>query len=142
MNRLIVLLALLAGIVAGVYLIGNRLEPESLAVIIGVVCGVGAGVPTALLILLAQRAASRLNGARSAPPPVVQPPQPQVIVVGPQPARLPPAPDYSLFDSGRRWVEVADYSKPSPVIIGEADHAPALPAPERASGGHVCRRVG
>ena len=59
MKRLIALLALLAGIRAGVYLIGNRLQPDALAVIIRRVAGVRAGVRTRLLILLAQRPARR-----------------------------------------------------------------------------------
>ena len=59
--------------------VGNRLSNESLAVLAGAVCGVGAAIPTSLLIVAV---------ARRRDEPRVQPPMPQgayppVVVVTP-----------------------------------------------------------
>jgi hypothetical protein len=59
--------------------VGNRLSDESLAVLAGAVCGVGAAIPTSLLIVAV---------ARRRDEPRVQPPMPQgayppVVVVTP-----------------------------------------------------------
>ena len=60
-------------------IVGNRLSDESLAVLAGAVCGVGAAIPTSLLIVAV---------ARRRDEPRVQPPMPQgayppVVVVTP-----------------------------------------------------------
>jgi hypothetical protein len=62
-------------------IIGTRLSAEALAVVIGVICGVAAGIPISLVLLavssrreqpLAEPSYSRPNGARyDAMPPVV-----------------------------------------------------------------------
>ena len=63
-------------------LIGNRLSDEALAVLAGAVCGVGAAIPTSLLIVMV----SRRYGERVPPP--IQPSMqqgvyPPVVVVAP-----------------------------------------------------------
>ena len=62
-------------------LIGNRLSDEALAVLAGAVCGVGAAIPTSLLVV----AVSRWRDGPRAPPmaPVPQNPYPPVVVVAP-----------------------------------------------------------
>ena len=60
--------------------VGNRMSAEAMAVVIGVVCGVGAGIPMSLLILLVSNRRDRqpeeptyerLGGRHGAYPPVV-----------------------------------------------------------------------
>ena len=62
-------------------LIGNRLSDQALAVLAGAVCGVGAAIPTSLLVV----AVSRWRDGPRAPPmaPVPQNPYPPVVVVAP-----------------------------------------------------------
>ncbi len=62
-------------------IIGNRLSDEALAVLAGAVCGVGAAIPTSLLVVAVTR---RRDEAR-APTTMVAPqsPYPPVIVVAP-----------------------------------------------------------
>jgi hypothetical protein len=67
--------------------VGNRLSNEALAVIAGAVCGVGAAIPTSLIIV----AVSRHRGARECrneepplhPPAYSQSAYPPVVVVAP-----------------------------------------------------------
>lgn len=82
-------------VVAGV-VVGNRLSNEALAVIVGVVFGVLAGVPMAVIIMLVMRRSQQA----AAPPSQPQQPQPTVIVVGGQPQQLPSPPQ-----SGPAWVD-------------------------------------
>lgn len=82
--------------------VGNRMNSEALAVVVGVVCGVLAGIPTAVLLLILLRAQQRsaANG-RSVQQPASYPP---IIVVGgtqPQPS-LPTHQDPSAVD-GPGW---------------------------------------
>ena len=98
-------LAILAGLVVtgfGVTLalvVGNRLGDEALAVLAGAVCGVGAAIPTSLLVVAVSRRRdeSRTHPAAPAPHQGAYPP---VIVVAPSGAgqqgpggwdRLPPS---------------------------------------------------
>lgn len=60
--------------------IGNRLSDEALAVLAGAVCGVGAAIPTSLLILSVTR---RREEVRVLPPAPSQGVYPPVIVVAP-----------------------------------------------------------
>jgi hypothetical protein len=64
-------------------IIGNRLSDEALAVLAGAVCGVGAAIPTSLLII----AIARRRDTPSQDQPSMYPPQqgvyPPVIVVAP-----------------------------------------------------------
>jgi hypothetical protein len=62
-------------------LIGNRLSDEALAVLAGAVCGVGAAIPTSLLVVAVSR---WRDGPRAAPmASVPQGPYPPVVVVAP-----------------------------------------------------------
>jgi hypothetical protein len=81
-------LAILAGLVMtgfGITLalvIGNRLSDEALAVLAGAVCGVGAAIPTSLIVVAVSR---RRDGVRTQPmvPNPYQGSYPPVIVVAP-----------------------------------------------------------
>jgi hypothetical protein len=60
-------------------IVGNRMSSEALAVVVGVTCGVLAGIPTAVLLLILMRAQQRGIGDQRAQ----QAPQyPPIIVVG------------------------------------------------------------
>jgi hypothetical protein len=68
--------------------IGNRLSDEALAVLAGAVCGVGAAIPTSLLVVAVSR---RRHDERQVQPsrayaqgPYPQGPYPPVVVVTPQ----------------------------------------------------------
>ena len=73
--------------VALAVIVGNRLSDEALAVLAGAVCGVGAAIPTSLIIV----AVSRHRGARECrneepplhPPAYSQGAYPPVVVVAP-----------------------------------------------------------
>jgi hypothetical protein len=72
----------LAGIASAVTLaavVGNRLSDEALAVLAGAVCGVGAAIPTSLLIVAVSRRRDEPR-AQSMPPQAAYPP---VVVVAP-----------------------------------------------------------
>ncbi len=88
-------LKLLIGLVAMTFavtlavIVGNRLSDEALAVLAGAVCGVGAAIPTSLLIVVVSR---RYDGHRDsgeagrsgyAPLPYSQGVYPPVVVVAP-----------------------------------------------------------
>jgi hypothetical protein len=61
-------------------IVGSRLSDEALAVLAGAVCGVGAAIPTSLLIV----AVSRRQDERRVQPPAPQPGlYPPVVVVAP-----------------------------------------------------------
>ena len=60
-------------------IVGNRLSDESLAVLAGAVCGVGAAIPTSLLIVAVARRRDEPRGQPATPPG----PYPPVVVVTP-----------------------------------------------------------
>lgn len=76
-------IALIAGLVSLAIIIGQRLSTDAMAVVVGVVFGVAASIPTSLLVVLAAR------GARRSPQPYRRddyqpsPPAPQIYVVTP-----------------------------------------------------------
>ena len=78
-------LKVLAGLVAMAFavalaiIIGRRLSDEALAVLAGAVCGVGAAIPTSLLIV----AVSRRREEQRSQPAVPQGMYPPVVVVAP-----------------------------------------------------------
>jgi hypothetical protein len=80
-------------------MVGNRMSSEAMAVVVGVVCGVLAGIPTSVLMLVAMRARDRR--AAQAQPAQPQPHHyPPVIVVSPGgPQQLPSPPGYQPFDT-------------------------------------------
>jgi len=75
-------LAALAFTVTLALVVGNRLSDEALAVLAGAVCGVGAAIPTSLLIV----AVSRRRREEQPTQPIRQPQgaYPPVVVVAPQ----------------------------------------------------------
>ncbi len=87
--RLIIGLAIVAGGVTLAVVIGQRMSTDAMAVVIGVVFGVAASIPTSLLIVAATRgrrdesryssAAARSMGPDPRPPAVA----PQIYVVSP-----------------------------------------------------------
>jgi hypothetical protein len=115
-------ISLMAGVVTLAIIIGQRMSTDAMAVMVGVVFGVAASIPTSLLIALAAR------GSRRAEPPYRRndyqpsPPAPQIYVVSPgqlasgqpgpaQPA-LPQAPaGYYMAEQSRRFK-----------VVGEAEY--------------------
>ena len=87
---------LLVFVITLALIIGWRLSDQAMAVIIGVVAGVAASIPTSLIVVwVALR--SRLNAAAVAPrPAAAAPAEPQVIIIHSMPA----SPDSSPFRSG------------------------------------------
>jgi hypothetical protein len=77
-------LVLIALAVAFAMVVGNRLSDEALSVLAGAVCGVGAAIPTSLIILSATRRHNRPH-ERPAPQATRQTAAcPPVVVVAPQ----------------------------------------------------------
>ncbi len=81
-------LKVFAGLVVMVFavtlavIVGNRLSDEALAVLAGAVCGVGAAIPTSLLIVAVSRWRNGEN-ERRAQPSMPQGVYPPVVVVAP-----------------------------------------------------------
>jgi len=63
-------------------IVGNRLSDEALGVLAGAVCGVGAAIPTSLLIVAVTRRRESERISVAAPQPQ-QPAPPQVVVIPP-----------------------------------------------------------
>ncbi len=122
--RTILLLGLIAFGVTLAVIVGRRLSAESMAVIVGVVAGVAASIPTSLIVVWV--AARPAPGSRPAPAPVESAApagQPRIVVVQPSPAAQPlPSPAYS-------------YAQPQPVHHLSYTPAygmpPYAPPPER-----------
>lgn len=107
-------LALIAFTVSVGIVVGNRLSAEAMAVIVGVVCGVFAGVPTALLLLIVARRMNDQRRERSVRPQTNYPP---VIVISPNSGqRQAPDPWY-----GPPGAPPAGYFPPEFRIVGEDD---------------------
>jgi hypothetical protein len=113
-RRLIPLLVLSFGITLAV-VIGQRMSSDAMAVMIGVVVGVAASVPTSLLLVaLVRRERSGTPGWQQEPPPA-QLPQPNFIVLNPAdlgaarnaPAPMPP-PNLQIDGGLRRLRVVGD----------------------------------
>jgi len=106
----------MAGVVTLAIIIGQRMSTDAMAVMVGVVFGVAASIPTSLLIVLAAR------GSRRADPPYRRddfqpsPPAPQIYVVSPgapmpgsAPQRALPEPySYAMPTGQRSFVVVGD----------------------------------
>ncbi len=69
-------------------LIGDRLSTEAMAVLAGAVCGVGAAIPTSLLIIAVTQ---RIRQAEPTPAPRPQFTQPTMMMIPPMPIQQPPA---------------------------------------------------
>lgn len=94
--RFILLILGLAFVVTLAVIVGQRLSAEAMAVMVGVVAGVAASIPTSLLVvwfanraLLTSHATVEMSVPRSAPAsaPHAEPPQ-QIVVMAP-PANMP-----------------------------------------------------
>jgi len=73
--------------VALAVVVGNRMSAEAMAVVIGVVCGVAASIPTsALMLAMARRSRPAYDEGRAADS------RPPVVVVAPGPVASSPAP--------------------------------------------------
>lgn len=81
---------LVLGLVFGVTLaavVGNRMSAEAMAVVVGVVCGVAAGIPTSALLLLAMGRRDRQRDEER--PPRFGASPPVVVIQGGSPQALP-----------------------------------------------------
>jgi len=100
-------IALLAGVVTGVWVVCDRLDDQALAVLAGSICGVAAAIPTSLLILAVQR--RQTEERRPQPqqtPMVVMPPQmiqPQML----QPGYSPGVYDFPPLTRGGRYGDLS-----------------------------------
>jgi hypothetical protein len=85
--RIFVGVVLMAFAVTLAVVVGNRLSDEALAVLAGAVCGVGAAIPTSLLIVTVTRRRDELRDfgelSRATRPTPSQGPYPPVVVVTP-----------------------------------------------------------
>ena len=96
--RFILLILGLAFVVTLAVVVGQRLSAEAMAVMVGVVAGVAASIPTSLLVvwfanraLLTSRATVEMAAPMPAPRPTPSAEPPQQIVVMAPPASLPAA---------------------------------------------------
>jgi hypothetical protein len=99
-GRQVVLVLGLAFAVTLAIFVGKRMSAEAMAVVVGVVCGVAAGIPTSvlLLVVMTRRERQRTGAAEQQPrqgsyPPVVviQGGAPQALPQGPQAGYWPTA---------------------------------------------------
>jgi hypothetical protein len=68
----LIALILIAFAVTLAVIVGNRMSTDAMAVVIGIVCGVGASIPTSLLIMtVASRRETREERGQASLPPVV-----------------------------------------------------------------------
>ncbi len=88
MKRGALLVAVAAGVgVALAVVVGNRMSPEAMAVVIGLICGVAASIPLSLLVGALGGPGPRQDAARRPAEP------PAVIVLGPGAQAHPLAPE-------------------------------------------------
>jgi hypothetical protein len=80
--------------------VGNRLSDEAMAVLAGAVCGVGAAIPTSLLVIVVSRRRDEPRAELSAQSPRQHGVYPPVVVVAPP--------------GGQRWA--GDWSTSSPTL--------------------------
>ena len=112
--RLIIGLAIVAGGVTLAVVIGQRLSTDAMAVVIGVVFGVAASIPTSLLIVAAtrgRREPSHLSGPDPRPPAVDS--RPQIYVVTP--------PTYAGGGQAAPWLQSSMQPPLPPAGYGQAE---------------------
>jgi len=109
--RTIVYLCLLTFVVTLAILIGWQLSNQAMAVMIGVMAGVAASIPTSLIVVWA----SLRN--RQEPPASARPAEPQVIII--QPSEASPGPT----DDERSLTALPAYAAPQATGFG----GPAVP---------------
>lgn len=94
MKKLIALIVVAFAVTLAV-VVGNRMSTDAMAVVVGIVCGVGASIPTSLLIMtvVSRREAKEERGQASFPPVVIVNPGNQMGQAPNyhQPPGLPPA---------------------------------------------------
>ncbi len=98
----VVLLLLLAFVVTLGVIVGSRMSMEAMAVVVGVVCGVAAGIPMSLLIMLALRRRERQADEPSGTQMAARfPASPPVVVIqgGTPAANLAPPPYYPIHSA-------------------------------------------
>ncbi|MFQ5595491.1 MAG: hypothetical protein ACE5HA_15190 [Anaerolineae bacterium] len=112
--RRVIALAIIAFTVTLSVVVGSRLSSEAMAVVVGTVCGVLAGIPTSVLLLVVVR---RLREEPTQQPQQRQPAYPPVIVINPNAGQphQPPNPFYDPPES-----RPAGYLPREFRIIGEA----------------------
>ena len=132
MSRVLAITIVAAGVALAV-VVGQRMSSDAMAVVIGVVFGVAASIPTSLLVVAAtRRAAAPPSRPALHDPPPTQPPQIYIVQPGqagpqapwleqPTSQRLPfPPAGYPLAQSPRRFK-----------VVGEDEHwLDALPEEE------------
>ena len=105
-------LCLLAFVVTLALIIGWRLSDQAMAVIVGVVAGVAASVPTSLLVVWVATSGRQAFGSVQSPFVAAAPPaQPQVIVVHATPTPSAPPP------SQRSLTVLPAYAAPEPTAL-------------------------
>lgn len=100
MTKLLGLTFLVAGVALAV-VVGQRMSTDAMAVVVGVVFGVAASIPTSLLVVAATRG-RREEGYRPGRDELRPPPQ---VIVMQQPVQ-PPAPQIQAPLQMRRWGEL------------------------------------
>jgi hypothetical protein len=94
MKKWLAFLVVVSAVGLGV-VVGNRLSVDAMAVVVGVVCGVGASIPTSLLLVLVMgRRGRREEQRRMGYPPVVVVNSGSQGRYGPQGPYLPPGPGW------------------------------------------------
>jgi hypothetical protein len=112
------ILAIIAFTVTLAIVVGDRLHSEALAVVVGIVCGVLASVPTSILLLILMRRLTTEPPNRSQQHHQPPAPYPPVIVINPNagPQSQPPNP---FFDPPEN--RPAGYLPREFKIVGEED---------------------
>jgi hypothetical protein len=117
-------LALVAFAVTLAMVVGNRLSNEALSVLAGAVCGVGAAVPTSLIILSATRRRSEVHDRPTAQAPHQSGSYPPIVVVSP-PSTPQPAGGWNALPAsmaapeGRRFTVVGGSPVDQEVLLDE-----------------------
>lgn len=119
---LLVIFAVVFGATLAV-IVGETMSSEAMSVMVGVVVGVGASIPTSLLIMWFALRAAELRTAAAGPMTYpMEPPEPHIVVVAPPLQRAAPAPaGYEAYAPNG-----AAYHDEQPQGYAQA---PALPAP-------------
>lgn len=103
-------LAVLMFVGVATWIIGSRLSADAIGLGVGVVFGVLAGIPTALLLLASQR---RSNAAQAGPPPAPRNAPPVIIVAGGTRQSLP----YDPYGGRHGYAPALPDSSRSPRLI-------------------------
>lgn len=103
-----VALVILVAVGVGTWQIGSKLSADAIGMAVGVIFGVMAGIPTALLLLVHER--SRTSYQPAEPPPAPPPAPPVIILSGPgiiPSNRQMEGPTIELPE--RSWADVEDW---------------------------------